>query len=126
MSEQFKPLALVVDDAEQGISEVVRGADLLDSTPRQIWLQRLLGLPTPRYAHLPLALNAQGEKLSKQTRAAPLDLTRPAPALWRALQFLGQKPPAELQDDLAALWPWAQAHWRLAAVPGVRAAQAAS
>src|SRR5205085_261503 len=66
-------LAVVVDDAEQDISDVVRGADLLDSTPRQIYLQRLLALPTPRYLHVPVALDAAGEKLSKQVGAMPLD-----------------------------------------------------
>lgn len=86
-------LACVVDDAFQGITEVVRGADLLDSTPRQIYLQRLLGLPTPRYLHLPLALDAQGHKLSKSTQALPVDPTDPLPALRRALDFLGQHAP---------------------------------
>jgi glutamyl-Q tRNA(Asp) synthetase len=83
-------LAVVVDDAAQGITDVVRGADLLDSTPRQILLQRLLGLPTPRYLHLPVATNARGEKLSKQTLALPVDHARPGAALARALRFLGQ------------------------------------
>jgi glutamyl-Q tRNA(Asp) synthetase len=83
-------LACVVDDAFQGITEVVRGCDLLDSTPRQIWLQRCLGLPTPRYLHLPLALDAQGRKLSKSAHAVPVDPADPMPALRRALAFLGQ------------------------------------
>ena len=87
-------LAVVVDDAAQGITDVVRGADLLDSTPRQILLQRLLGLPTPRYLHLPVATNAAGEKLSKQTGAPALDRSHPAPALVAALRFLGQPAPA--------------------------------
>jgi len=82
-------LAVVVDDAAQRISEVVRGADLLDSTPRQIHLQRLLGCPTPAYAHLPLALDADGRKLSKQDRAHPIDRADPLPALRAALRFLG-------------------------------------
>lgn len=111
-------LAVVVDDADQGITQVVRGADLLDSTPRQILLQRLLGLPTPLYAHLPVAVNAAGEKLSKQTRAAALDIARPQAALWNVLAFLGQMPPTELQPaGLAELWRWAIAHWNLAQVP---------
>ena len=84
-------LAVVVDDAEQGISEVVRGADLIESTPRQMHLQRLLGLPTPDYLHLPVALNARSEKLSKQTLAAPLDAARPLPALFQVMRFLGQE-----------------------------------
>ena len=83
-------LAVVVDDAAQGVTDVVRGADLIDSTARQIFLQRLLGLPTPRYLHVPVAVNTAGEKLSKQTGAEPLDLSRPEQALRRALAFLGQ------------------------------------
>ena len=111
-------LAVVVDDAEQGITEIVRGSDLLDSTPRQLYLQRCLGLPTPSYAHLPVALNAQGQKLSKQTLAPALDKTKPVPALCAALAFLGQQPPNELLDsDLDSLWQWALTHWCLAAVP---------
>jgi glutamyl-Q tRNA(Asp) synthetase len=82
-------LAVVVDDALQGISEIVRGADLLDSTPRQIYLQQLLELPTPRYLHLPLALDADGRKLSKQDRARPVDAGDPIPALRNAIEFLG-------------------------------------
>jgi glutamyl-Q tRNA(Asp) synthetase len=114
-------LAVVVDDAAQGVTHVVRGADLLDSTPRQILLQQLLALPTPAYAHLPVAVNAEGEKLSKQTRATPLSTARPQAALCRALDFLGQAPPPELiQASLAELWQWARAHWDLAQVPRQR------
>ena len=82
-------LAVVVDDAEQGITHVVRGADLLTSTARQIALQQALGYPTPAYTHLPLVLDAQGFKLSKQTLAAPLDDADPLPALRLAGRFLG-------------------------------------
>lgn len=85
-------LAVVVDDAEQGISEVVRGADLLDSTPRQILLQRALGLPTTRYAHLPLLRDADGHKLSKSSAALPVDADRPLDALARLWGCLGQRP----------------------------------
>lgn len=87
-------LAVVVDDAAQGISEVVRGADLLDSTARQIFLQRTLGLPTPRYTHLPLVLDAHGHKLSKSLAALPLDAADPLPALAAAWAVLGQNPDA--------------------------------
>jgi len=106
-------LAVVVDDAFQGISDVVRGADLADNTARQILLQRALGLPTPRYLHLPLVLGADGHKLSKQNRAAPLDLVEPVAALQAAGRVLGLPPlaaadaPAWLQ---AAVPAWA-ARW---------------
>ena len=89
-------LAVVVDDAEQGITDVVRGADLLDSTARQIWLQRLLGYPQPRYLHIPAAVNAAGEKLSKQTGAAPIADRHDA--LREALAFLGQKETDDLGE----------------------------
>ncbi len=112
-------LAVVVDDADQGVTDVVRGADLLDSTARQILLQHRLGFSTPRYAHLPVAVNAQGDKLSKQTGAAPLDATQGAAALARALLFLGHPPPVDLPP--ADLLSWALAHWDMARVPRVRA-----
>ncbi|MEW9625308.1 tRNA glutamyl-Q(34) synthetase GluQRS [Rhodanobacter geophilus] len=96
-------LACVVDDAHQGVTEVVRGCDLLDSTPRQIWLQRLLGLPTPRYLHLPLALDCAGHKLSKSEQACPVDPADPLPALRRALAFLGQPAPGDAADAPALL-----------------------
>lgn len=111
-------LAVVVDDAEAAVTHVVRGADLLLSTARQIFLQQCLGLPTPAYAHLPVAVNAVGEKLSKQTQALALDQARPVPALHAALGFLGQRPPAELaRGTVAELWAWARANWRLERVP---------
>jgi glutamyl-Q tRNA(Asp) synthetase len=106
-------LAVVVDDAAQGVTDVVRGADLLDSTARQIHLQRLLGYPTPRYLHVPAAVNAAGEKLSKQTGAAPVR----GDELRRALAFLGQRE----TDDLAA----AVRGWSPAAIPRRRALAAA-
>ncbi|MGI9304491.1 MAG: tRNA glutamyl-Q(34) synthetase GluQRS [Gammaproteobacteria bacterium] len=114
-------LAVVVDDAGQRISEVVRGADLLDSTPRQIYLQGLLGVPTPRYVHLPVAVNVRGKKLSKHTHAPALDTALPQQALIASLQFLGQNPPAELvAASVAECWQWAIAHWALDQVPKTR------
>ncbi len=114
-------LAVVVDDAWQGITDIVRGADLLASTPRQIWLQRCLDYPQPRYAHLPVAANAAGEKLSKQTRAPALDSGRAAAELVRALHFLGQEVPAGLASARPAeIWGWARQHWDFTALPRQR------
>ena len=112
-------LAVVVDDAAQGVTDVVRGADLLDSTARQIYLQRLLGVATPRYLHTPVATNSTGEKLSKQTRAAD---ARPAD-IPGALEFLGMIAPGGLVPR--ELLEWAVSHWDPARVPRVRAAPAA-
>jgi glutamyl-Q tRNA(Asp) synthetase len=92
-------LAVVVDDDAQGVTDVVRGADLLDSTPRQIFLQRLLGLRSPRYLHVPVVVDAQGAKLSKQTDARGIDRHD----LRRALRFLGQSP-SETLEEAARLW----------------------
>lgn len=103
-------LAVVVDDADQGITDIVRGTDLLHSTPRQIYLQQLLGLPTPRYAHLPVAVNTRGEKLSKQTLARAIDSHDAAGALRRVLSFLEQPLPTD-KPDTAELLQWAAAHW---------------
>ncbi len=103
-------LAVVVDDAEQGISHVVRGADLLASTPRQIVLQEALGYPTPVYLHLPVVLDAAGEKLSKQTLAAPLDDADPLPALLQAVRFLGMEAGAEI-ESVRDFWVWARGCW---------------
>jgi glutamyl-Q tRNA(Asp) synthetase len=115
-------LAVVVDDHAQGVTHVVRGADLLDSTPRQIHLQRLLGYTTPVYAHVPVAVNALGEKLSKQTHAKAVAATHAAHT-WRvALRFLGQPAPDEFkQATPREIRDYASAHWRLAAVPALRA-----
>lgn len=108
-------LAVVVDDGWQGVTDVVRGADLLVSTARQIWLQQCLGLPIPRYAHLPLVVNAAGEKLSKQTLAPGLDCNKPVPQLLHALQFLGLPVPSSLgEENMHTVWAWAIANWRLA------------
>ena len=115
-------LAVVVDDAATSITHVVRGADLLHSTARQIFLQRCLGFPPPAYAHIPIAVNGEGEKLSKQTGAIALDTRKPAAVLVDALQFLGQSPPAELRAaNVSEVWRWACAHWTLADVPRIMA-----
>lgn len=115
-------LAAVVDDAAMGATHVVRGADLIDSTLRQIYLYRLLGLATPAFLHLPVAANVLGEKWSKQTLAPPLDTARPGPILVRALRFLNQSPPDELEHaPINTIWTWAIAHWRLDRVPRERA-----
>jgi glutamyl-Q tRNA(Asp) synthetase len=114
-------LAVVVDDAEQGISDVVRGADLLDSTPRQIYLQQLLEMPSLRYTHIAIAVDTAGEKLSKQTLAAAIDAEHPLSELIRALHFLGQDPPRTLAAaSVRELWQWAISEWRIERVPRVR------
>ena len=117
-------LAVVVDDAQQGITHVVRGADLLASTPRQLYLQRLLGLTTPAYMHLPVAVNAQGEKLSKQTLAAPVDAHNISGTLWRTLEFLRQQPPAELAScKQEEILEWAIANWDKDKLKGIHTAE---
>jgi glutamyl-Q tRNA(Asp) synthetase len=108
-------LAVVVDDAQQGITDVVRGADLLASTPRQILLQRSLGLPTPRYLHVPVAVTQRGEKLSKQTRATPVDANDAARLLNAALEFLGQ--PRSARASPREILAEALSRWDPARVP---------
>lgn len=111
-------LAVAVDDAFQGITHVVRGADLLWNTPRQIYLQGLLGLPTPVYAHVPLITNAAGQKLSKQTRAPALPDAGRGAVLGRALAMLGHPVPADLEGARPAeLLGWASTHWHIENVP---------
>lgn len=111
-------LAVVVDDAAQRITDVVRGADLLDSTPRQIYLQRVLGLPTPRYAHLPLVVDAYGRKLSKSDAALPVERGNPLPALKAAWRALGQEPATtEAANDVASLLERACAGFDPARIP---------
>ncbi|MDR1367152.1 MAG: tRNA glutamyl-Q(34) synthetase GluQRS [Candidatus Accumulibacter sp.] len=115
-------LAVVVDDALQGVNAVVRGADLIDSTVRQIHLQKSLGLPTPSYAHLPVATDSAGQKLSKQTRARPIDSSRGTSILVDALRFLGQSIPEGLhRAPLSEFWSQAIAGWSICRVPGERA-----
>ena len=114
-------LAVVVDDAAQGVTDVVRGADLIDSTARQIHLQRLLGVPQPRYLHLPVAASAAGEKLSKQTGARSIDAAQARPAIARALAFLGHPPPAQLAGAAPGeLLSWGMLNWEIAKIPRER------
>ena len=111
-------LAVVADDAAQKISHVVRGYDLLSSTPRQIYLQQRLGLPTPSYAHIPIIVNDLGQKLSKQHFAEPIDLKNVPSLLVSALQFLGMTPPPTLIGAApAALMTWGAEHWDIQRVP---------
>jgi len=106
-------LAVVVDDAFQDITHVVRGADLMASTPRQIHLQRLLDFPTPEYMHLPIAVNGLGEKLSKQTLATAVNVDHSVPTLLAVLAFLRQRPPVELSEgSLDEILNWGIAHWQ--------------
>jgi glutamyl-Q tRNA(Asp) synthetase len=110
-------LAVVVDDAFQQISRVVRGSDLLFSTPRQLFLQQLLGLPLPEYSHLPLVMDENGKKLSKQNMALPVDTKNPLQTLLQAARFLGQTPAAEIPSNLAEFWEWAISSWDTATIP---------
>lgn len=112
-------LAVVVDDAFQGVTQVVRGADLLDSTSRQICLQKALGYTTPGYMHLPVALSADGKKLGKRFKADPVLNQDPAFAVAQALHFLGQSPPKNC--SLEVLWDWALENWNSKLVPHQRA-----
>jgi glutamyl-Q tRNA(Asp) synthetase len=114
-------LAVVVDDADAGVTEVVRGADLLDSTPRQILLHRSLGLQPPSYGHLPLLLEPDGRKLAKSRRSIPLEPGAAPDQLWRALEWLEQEPPAELAGaSVRDLWAWAIPNWAPGRLKGVR------
>jgi glutamyl-Q tRNA(Asp) synthetase len=109
---------VVVDDHDEGVTDIVRGADLLDSTPRQIYLQRLLGASMPNYLHTPVAVNALGQKLSKQTLACAIDVAGPVDSLIDTFSFLGQLPPRELREsDVQAVWIWAIANWRPDLIP---------
>jgi glutamyl-Q tRNA(Asp) synthetase len=113
-------LAVAIDDSDQGITQVVRGSDLLDSAPRQIYLQQQLGINSAEYAHHPIVVDDQGEKLSKQKLAPALDQNQNQlqAELYRALRFLGQPVPAELLDsDLDSLWKWAIENWSMEYIP---------
>ena len=110
-------LAVVVDDALQNITEIVRGADLLDSTPRQIYLQQLLNYPTPDYCHLPLAIDVSGDKISKSEGATKINLQHKEQQLISVLSFLGQNPPEDLaQSSINDIWSWATEHWDITQV----------
>jgi len=116
-------LAVVVDDAAQNITHVVRGADLLASTPRQLLLQNYLGLSHPTYAHVPLVTDENRIKLSKSAGAGALDLRDPSLELWRALRFLRQSPPFELRlSGVSTLWDWAIRNWQPQLLCGIRGA----
>ncbi len=114
-------LAVVVDDFEQGVTHILRGADLLNSSPRQIYLQQLLRYPTPEYAHIPIANNANNEKLSKQTLAPAIDSSQASTLLKQALAFLGQDPPMDLvQCNPTEILQWAKQHWDIKKIPHQR------
>ncbi|WP_375741451.1 tRNA glutamyl-Q(34) synthetase GluQRS [Pseudomonas boanensis] len=114
-------LAVVLDDAWQGVTDIVRGADLLDSTPRQLYLQELLGLPQPRYLHVPLIIQPDGHKLGKSYRSPPLQGDRASPLLARALRSLGQQPPEELSDaHPREVLDWGIANWDAMLIPRSR------
>jgi glutamyl-Q tRNA(Asp) synthetase len=114
-------LAVVIDDHDQGITDVVRGYDLLGFTPAQIFLQQQLGLGGLNYMHLPVAVDARGEKLSKQAGAKPVDDETPVENLYRCLTFLAQAPPQNLlRADLDTIWQWAAENWDPTALTGLR------
>lgn len=114
-------LAVVVDDHLQGITEVVRGIDLLDSTPRQVWLQQLLGYTTPQYLHIPVVVHENGDKLSKLTGATAVQVDNVPATLLRALRVLGLNPPADLlQAEVQNVWSWAAENWQVGKLLGVR------
>jgi len=114
-------LAVVVDDARIGVTEVVRGADLLSSTPRQILLQRALGLSTPVYGHLPVLVESDGRKLAKSQHALPLAAEEAPQQLWQVLCWLEQSPPPELvRTTVRELWAWAIPNWKPERLVGLR------
>ena len=113
-------LAVVVDDNLHGVTDIVRGIDLMDSTPRQIWLQRLLGYPTPAYAHIPVAVHPDGDKLSKLTGARELDIDKAPEILVSALQALRMETPDTLSNEpLSSIWDWAMEAWDIDRLAGV-------
>jgi glutamyl-Q tRNA(Asp) synthetase len=112
-------LAVVIDDVEQAVTTVVRGVDLLDSTAAHLHLQQILGLPVPQYFHIPVIVNAQGQKLSKQTRAPPVTAAPSSSVAAIVLGHLGLDVPADLRGaPPAALWDWALSSWRIELLEG--------
>ena len=112
-------LAVVLDDAEQGVTHIIRGVDLLESTTVHVHLQQTLGLPTPNYGHLPVIVNEFGQKLSKRTGAQPLELENPGSVAFGLLESLGLGPPNELRGEAPdALWRWAIPRWDIASLAG--------
>lgn len=119
-------LAVVLDDGWQGVTDIVRGADLLDSTPRQLYLQELLGLPQPRYLHVPLITQPDGHKLGKSYRSPPLPPDQATPLLLRGLRALGQNTPSELDDAAPReVLDWATVHWNADSIPRLGAIEEA-
>jgi glutamyl-Q tRNA(Asp) synthetase len=113
-------LAVVLDDADSGVNRVVRGSDLLGSTFWQRSMQQALGLPEPRWGHIPLLVEADGSKLAKSRHSLPLEPARAPFLLHRALDLLGQQPPVELAvASVAEAWTWAVSHWQPAALRGL-------
>lgn len=111
-------LAVVIDDADQHITEVVRGSDLFTLTPAQVFLQQTLGLTTPAYVHLPVIINQAQQKLSKQTGARAIRPEQASSLLYDCLHFLHQNPPTELAHETPdQIWRWAMAHWDLSKLP---------
>lgn len=112
-------LAVVVDDDLHGVTDIVRGIDLLDSTPRQIFLQRLLGYAVPTYAHIPVAVHPDGDKLSKLTGAREIDVREPSKNLLAALSALRMDAPRDITGaPLQTIWDWAFEQWDLARIAG--------
>jgi len=110
-------LAVVIDDAFQGITRIVRGSDLLFSTSRQVYLQQLLNMPLVEYIHLPLVMGKDGKKLSKQSSSWPVDRDNPLQTLLRAARFLGQIPNGEIPANLTEFWEWAISNWNRETIP---------
>lgn len=118
-------LAVVIDDVRQGITQVVRGCDLLDSTPKQLYLQRLLGYPSPRYTHIPLIVDRDGNKLSKQTRAEAVNTRQAGLTLFQLLTLLKQNPPPGLRlGSVDSMLEWGVAHWQTDRLTNVHAVPA--